>query len=659
MNLSYRPEIDGLRALAVLSVILYHAEIVIFGHDFFSGGFVGVDIFFVISGYLISRILVSELFKQGRIDFFGFYERRARRILPVLFIVFLFSFPFAYKLLLPGQFIEYSQSILSAIFFGSNIFFYLTNTQYGAEDSLLQPFLHTWSLGVEEQFYILFPILLLLVYKFAQRYLIFIVLILILISLQYANWQSSKSIQFNFYMLASRFWELGFGSLLAFYELKYGKVKHEFLNSIMPLLGFLLIIYSIVFFNSQIPHPSFITLIPTLGTALIIIFSVNQSDLISKLLNLKPVVGIGLISYSMYLWHYPVFAFARSASINALDSIEKALLITLTIILSMISYKFIEKPFRKRQFLSLKKFILTILGMVFSIFILNINIKNELYEDFKLTTFDLKVNRKNCYKRDDNFCYVGTNNNGVIYLVGDSMMASLQNDLAERLKKDYLLISLTYGGRVFLNNGQTIIGNNAVDKNISKYNKKRLNEIKKFQNSTVIIFNSLPLHLENYRFQINKDVFYDDPYTYIKPDNGYSVEQTIIGPINELLENGNKVIIIYPFPESGFNVKKIQKRLIKMQKKEAIKWIDKNSERYSYSFEKYLARTKSSFELYDSIQHKNLKRVYSHKVVCDDDVKNFCYTFNNSQISYSDPTHPNILSVKKINNLIIEKLLEN
>jgi len=395
MNLSYRPDIDGLRALAVLSVILYHAQIVIFGHDFFSGGFVGVDIFFVISGYLISRILGSELFKQGRIDFFGFYERRARRILPVLFIVFLFSFPFAYKLLLPGQFIEYSQSILSAIFFGSNIFFYLTNTQYGAEDSLLQPFLHTWSLGVEEQFYILFPILLLLIYKFAQRYLIFIILILILISLQYANWQSSKSIQFNFYMLASRFWELGFGSLLAFYELKYGKVKHEFLNSIMPLLGFLLIIYSIVFFNSQIPHPSFITLIPTLGTALIIIFSVNQSDLISKLLNLKPVVGIGLISYSMYLWHYPVFAFARSASINALDSIEKALLITLTIILSIISYKFIEKPFRNRQFLSLKKFILIILGMVFSIFILNIfainqNIFNSNYKLSENYNFDKK-----------------------------------------------------------------------------------------------------------------------------------------------------------------------------------------------------------------------------------------------------------------------------
>ena len=271
MKLPYRSEIDGLRTIAVLSVILYHAQIVVFGHDFFKGGFVGVDIFFVISGYLISRILLSELFEKGKISFLQFYERRARRILPILFTVFLVSFPLAYKYLLPNQFIEYAQSILSATFFGSNIFFYFTNTQYGAEDSLLQPFLHTWSLGVEEQFYILFPIALLLAYKFAKNYLITIIAVLILISIQYADWQSTKNTQLNFFMMTSRLWELGIGSLLAFYELKYGRVKHELLNQTMPLLGLAMIAHAIVFFNNQTPHPSFITLLPTLGTALIIL----------------------------------------------------------------------------------------------------------------------------------------------------------------------------------------------------------------------------------------------------------------------------------------------------------------------------------------------------------------------------------------------------
>jgi len=371
MKLSYRSEIDGLRTIAVLSVILYHAQIVVFGHDFFKGGFVGVDIFFVISGYLISRILLSELFEKGKISFLQFYERRARRILPILFTVFLVSFPLAYKYLLPNQFIEYAQSILSATFFGSNIFFYFTNTKYGAEDSLLQPFLHTWSLGVEEQFYILFPIVLLLAYKFAKNHLVTIFAILILISLTYAHWQSTKNTQLNFFMLTSRLWELGIGSLLAFYELKYSRLKHELLNQTMPLLGLALIAYSIVFFNNQTPHPSLITLLPTLGTALIILYSVNKADLVGKVLSLKPIVGVGLISYSMYLWHYPLFAFARIADTNGLHNDEKYLLILLTIVLSIVSYFFIEKPFRNKQFLNIKKFSVAIFILLIAVLTIN------------------------------------------------------------------------------------------------------------------------------------------------------------------------------------------------------------------------------------------------------------------------------------------------
>jgi peptidoglycan/LPS O-acetylase OafA/YrhL len=376
MKLPYRSEIDGLRTIAVLSVILYHAQIVVFGHDFFKGGFVGVDIFFVISGYLISRILLSELFEKGKISFLQFYERRARRILPILFTVFIVSFPLAYKYLMPHQFVEYAHSILSATFFGSNIFFYFTNTQYGAEDSLLQPFLHTWSLGVEEQFYILFPIVLLLAYKFAKNHLFTIIAVLILISLTYADWQSTENTQLNFFMLTSRLWELGIGSLLAFYELKYGRVKHELLNQTMPLLGLAMITYAIVFFNNQTPHPSLITLLPTLGTALIILYSVNKTDLVGKVLGWKPIVGIGLISYSMYLWHYPIFAFVRLADSNVSND-EKYFLILLTITLSIISYFVIEKPFRNKQYFNFKSFIIILLIIFTVIVIKNLYVINS------------------------------------------------------------------------------------------------------------------------------------------------------------------------------------------------------------------------------------------------------------------------------------------
>ncbi len=387
MKLPYRSEIDGLRTIAVLSVILYHAQIVVFGYDFFKGGFVGVDIFFVISGYLISRILLSELFEKGKISFLQFYERRARRILPILFTVFLVSFPLAYKYLLPSQIIEYAQSILSATFFGSNIFFYFNNTQYGAEDSLLQPFLHTWSLGVEEQFYILFPVVLLLAYKFAKKHLVTIIAVLILISLTYADWLSTKNTQLNFFMLTSRLWELGIGSLLAFYELKYGRVKHELLNQTMPLLGLAMIAYAIVFFNNQTPHPSVISLLPTLGTALIILYSVNTKDLVGKVLSWKPIVGVGLISYSMYLWHYPLFAFIRLADSNVSND-EKYLLILLTIALSIVSYFVIEKPFRNKQFLNIKKFSVAILALLVVVLTINYmvidlkGLKERLSNDF-------------------------------------------------------------------------------------------------------------------------------------------------------------------------------------------------------------------------------------------------------------------------------------
>ena len=392
MKLPYRPEIDGLRSIAVLSIIFYHAQIIIFGDEFLKGGFVGVDIFFVVSGYLISRILLSELFDEGKINLLHFYERRVRRIVPVLLATFIVSFPFAYNYLLPSQFIEYAQSILSATFFSSNIFFYLTNTQYGAQDSLLQPFLHTWSLGVEEQFYIFFPILVLLGYRFFKHHLITIITILILLSLLYAEWMSSQNQQFNFFIIFTRFWELGIGSLLAFYELKYGRVKNNLLNHTLPLLGLSLIAYSIVFFGQQTPHPSLVTLLPTLGTALIILYAGNKVDVVSKFLSLKVIVGIGLISYSLYLWHYILFAFARITDTDGLENYEKYYLILATLILSIISYFLVEKPFRNNQFVSTKKFIITIMIALFCITTTNLmvvasdGLKNRLPTIFDIDT---------------------------------------------------------------------------------------------------------------------------------------------------------------------------------------------------------------------------------------------------------------------------------
>ena len=349
MKINYRPEIDGLRAIAVSVVILYHAQINIFDTKIFEGGFIGVDIFFVISGYLITSLILKELESTGSFSFRYFYERRARRILPALIVVILASLPAAWLLLVPGNFIEFTKSILYSLGFSSNFYFHFSGLQYGAEDALLKPLLHTWSLSVEEQYYILFPIVLLIVFKFFRKYLLGVLLFGFFSSLLMADWGSKNYPAATFYFLHTRMWELIAGSLLAYFEIFKKKTKkNSNLNLVLPSIGIILIVHSIIFYNDKIFHPSFYTLSPILGVCLIIYFS-QKNEIITKILSTKIFVGIGLISYSMYLWHYPIFAFARIKSDSIPSQYDKFEWIILTIFLSIITFFFIEKFFRNKK----------------------------------------------------------------------------------------------------------------------------------------------------------------------------------------------------------------------------------------------------------------------------------------------------------------------
>ena len=248
MKLTYRPEIDGLRGIAVVAVILYHAQISLFDQQFFKGGFIGVDIFFVISGYLITSLILKELETTKKFSFLYFYERRSRRILPALFVVKIAFLPFAWMYLLPPSFVEFSESILSSLFFSSNIYFAHVSQAYGAGDGIHQgldvPFIHTWSLSVEEQFYVIFPAALLIAYKYFKKYLIHLIIIGIIVSLVVADWSSNKYGLINFYLLPTRGWELLAGAMLAKIEIKYGRNNYGILNQTLPIVGLLLIAHS-------------------------------------------------------------------------------------------------------------------------------------------------------------------------------------------------------------------------------------------------------------------------------------------------------------------------------------------------------------------------------------------------------------------------------
>jgi len=391
--MKYRAEIDGLRALAVLPVILFHA-----GFEWFSGGFVGVDVFLVISGYLITTIIISEM-AEGKFSIVNFYERRARRILPALFFVMAACLPFAWLWLTPNYLKDFGQSLVAVSTFSSNILFWLESGYFDTAAEL-KPLLHTWSLAVEEQYYILFPLFLMLTWRLGRKWILILLSIVFFISLGVAAWATQysahpKIISGTFFLLPTRGWELLVGVFAAFY-LEYNTHSKSYtLNQALSLLGFGMIVYSIVEFDKTTPFPSLYALIPTIGTGLLILCAVPKT-FIHKLLSLKFIVGIGLISYSAYLWHQPLLAFARHRSLGEVSELILISLLLASLVLAWFSYRFVEGPFRNRKRFSRKVIfrLSAICILLFSTIGLTVNFTDGL-ERLKILSYSTEERRIN------------------------------------------------------------------------------------------------------------------------------------------------------------------------------------------------------------------------------------------------------------------------
>ena len=433
MLIKYRSEIDGLRALAILPVIFFHA-----GFGIFSGGFVGVDIFFVISGYLITTIIIKEL-NNNTFSIKRFYERRARRILPALIFVILISSIISFIFLTKSELGSYFKSVIATLLFFSNFYFYKT-TPYFQSESDLEPLLHTWSLSIEEQFYIIFPITLLLFHKFFKRYIFLMLIFGFVASLFICQFLALKTGgTLNFYFTFSRAWELALGAICA-HILIYKNLSYSTLiKNLLSSIGIILIMFSIFFFSRQTVFPSFYTLVPTIGTSLIILFA-DRETFINKILSIKFFVGIGLISYSLYLWHQPLLAFGR-IYLDEFSNLSKLSLILISLILSYLTFLFIETPFRKniiilKKYFFIKTFSTIFILNIFSLLVVDLYKTNSIFSTESILAKKVsegfsaampRLEKRNFSK----FKILYNENNPKNIIIGSSRIAFIGSDLLQ------------------------------------------------------------------------------------------------------------------------------------------------------------------------------------------------------------------------------------
>jgi peptidoglycan/LPS O-acetylase OafA/YrhL len=336
--LKYRAYIDGLRALAVLPVLFFHAELG------FSGGYVGVDIFFVISGYLITALILKDL-DSGKFSILDFWERRIRRILPALAVVVISCLVAGWFLYLPLDFKELGQSVIAQAALVSNIYFW-RQSGYFEQAVEVKPLLHTWSLAVEEQFYLFFPCLLIACRRFSRNSIIPTILILFAGSYGLSVWGSHYYPQATFYLLPTRAWELLMGSFLA--AIPAQRTLNRWLTESLSWGGLLAILWAVFFYDRDTRFPGTAAILPCAGAAFIIWANGRDLTAVGKLLALRPVVFIGLISYSLYLWHWPVLVFAQYWTVEPLSPGLRILLLLVCLVLAVLSWRFVETPFRKR-----------------------------------------------------------------------------------------------------------------------------------------------------------------------------------------------------------------------------------------------------------------------------------------------------------------------
>ncbi|MBI3151201.1 MAG: acyltransferase [Chloroflexi bacterium] len=649
MKLTYRADIDGVRAIAVLAVLFYHADI-----KSFSGGYVGVDIFFVISGYLITTIILREL-DDNEFSLARFYERRIRRIFPALFTILTATLLVSSIFFSANEFQEFGKSLVATTFFSSNILFW-TQSGYFEGPSELKPLLHTWSLAVEEQYYIFFPLLLAFLARYLRPRLAFVLTGIAFASFALNLYGINHDPSGAFYLVHMRVWELLIGSILA---TKIISTKiNPFIYNLLGGIGLGMLIAPIFLYTTDTPFPGMAATLPTLGTALVIYSGDENKTVVGRILSFWPLVFIGQISYSLYLLHWPFIVFAKYYAILELKPIEIAIILFAILILSTLSWRFIETPFRQRTFLKRRSIFqfatitMLLIMSIGSIIYLKGGLPNRFSSRQAAITQNTDVQWKNWGKCDLDpdslpspleLCAIGANTSKPVFLLwGDSHARALATSVhisASQANKTGV-VAYTSGCPPLL----------GIDREGQKpcgvFNTTIIDYIRDHPNlETIILASRWALSAEGTRYKNEEGKSLILVNAAIGPTetdtNAALFELGLNQTVNTLLAMGRRVVIITQVPEIGYDVPSAFS-IAQRTGRDLNKII-------SPSFNDYLDRNRIvTVAIVSVATNNNVEIVEPSKALCTEEI---CLVVSGEQPLYRDDDHLSTFGAQYISHI--------
>lgn len=663
--MEYRREIDGLRAVAVMPVILFHGGVAGFG-----GGFVGVDVFFVISGYLITSLIAAQA-ASGRFSLLEFYERRARRILPALFFVVLASVPAAWLLMLPGEYRNFSQSVAAVAVFASNVLFW-RESGYFQPNSEVKPLLHTWSLAVEEQYYVIFPILMLILWRFGRPWLVALLALVAAVSLGWAEWGSRHMAAVAFYSLPTRGWELLLGALIALLGLpdasrRMGRPAREILGA----AGLLLIATAVFAFDESTRFPGLHALVPTIGAGLVIAAAAPDTA-IGRVLGSPIFVGVGLISYSLYLWHQPLFAFAKLYALSEPGPLVLVSLIVATFGLAYLTWRYVEQPFRDRSRLTRRS--IFVLAGVLSAILIGLGAAGHVANGFE-RRFSPDVLKMLEHKQDlsrpreiaclraletsgrlEDACVLGApGGEPTVVLVGDSHARTFV------LAMDRVLAQKALAGRSYAYTDCPYLfvarsRNRSPEQNLCDRLSAQLYAAHDSPPKTYVFVSRWTLRLEQERFDNGEGgVEPGEREHFDTPDSGKLDYEGAMGAqyqqsIRRLLDGGNTVVLVYPVPEMGWRVPEYLAKTLRYHGR-------LKPETASTNYQAFQARNARTHAALDALgSHPRLIRIRPERLLCDTYVEGRCAAHVRGVPLYLDDDHLSALGSQLVAEQIAARL---